>query len=75
MFDSIDEKVSISTQKKVNGKIVKKKGGRPKNPEKKKYHFKIPILLHNQMKKAASKAGVNMSCFVCDAITKKLSCY
>ncbi len=73
MFDSIDEKVKISTQKKVNGKIIKKKGGRPKNPEKKKYHLKIPILLHNQMKKEASRRGVNMSSFVCDAIIEKLS--
>lgn len=74
MFDNLEKKRrKITTQKKLGEKIVKKKAGRPRTPEKAKYHFKMPILLHKEMQEEAERIGINMSSFVCSAVREKLN--
>lgn len=73
MFDNLDEqKLKIPTQKKIDGKIAKKKSGRPRAPEKGKYHFKMPITLHNTLRSQADQIGVSISSFVCMAVQEKI---
>lgn len=73
MFDNLETKrKKITAQKKVGDKIIKKKAGRPRAPEKEKYHFKMPVLLRKEMQEEAKRIGINMSAFVCSAVREKL---
>jgi len=73
MFENLEKKrIKISSQKKVDGVILKKKSGRPRAPEKGKYHFKIPIALHTEIKEKSKIIGCNISSFVCQAVKDKL---
>ena len=73
MYDNLEAKrKKIATQKKVGYQIIKKRGGRPKAPEKKKYHIKMPILLHEEVKREGKPIGLNVSSFICVAVKEKL---
>lgn len=74
MFDELEKKrKKIATQKKVGEKVIVKKAGRPREPEKKPRHLKIPELLYKQAKQKSSDLGMNLSSFVCLAIKNEIN--
>jgi len=74
MFENIEkQQKKIATQKKVRGRIIKKKAGRPKQPHKIKRQFKVPADLYAEMQAKADSLGMNYSSFICESMREKLN--
>ncbi len=73
MFDDIDLKKIIPDTQKNSGGLVKKKGpGRRLEPEKGRFHIKMPYTLHTQLSETCKKMGINKSAFIVMAVREKL---
>lgn len=74
LFASIDtEKSETPLQKKVDGKVIKKRAGRPKRPNMERYIIKMDKALHGQLVAFANEQGMNKSAVITQAVRTLIS--
>ena len=61
-FDNFEEKVKVAPIQQIkDNRVVLKKAGRPTEPTKKPYIFKVDTALHKGLSIKATKMGMNKS--------------
>jgi len=72
-FSNVDvDKAKIPLQQSKNGKIIKKKAGRPKSPNMQSYLIKMDKGLHRQISNFATNLHINKSAAISMAVRELL---